>query len=443
MHKKEQHDEHSHKHNLFLFTQTQTKLSAANTTTTAAPTTNTTTEAVPTADQMCIASPAMCEIKSSAGEVCYVKWTEMINLAGDDMNPTKFCTDFGRRECIDGLVKANFTFPLATGGELLDASGKAYSLQIAGLCSGDIDTLCMAYPATCEVKDSAGTFCVTKFMQYSESLQQTSSDARPSCENVEEAGVSKECVALLVESKLDFKSVEGESMMEQEDVDPILPVLSACATGAPIPDDGPDDKLTPIDASVVLAGMTKDEFDAGNFASATAKTMDISERYITGVKAEVVAASSKRRSLTATNLKVTFKVAVKDTMEAKEVSDKLTEAAKDGSFKANLEATGITGFTGIEEPTVAIDQAPAEATPAPAAPTTTTTKAPTTTTTKAPTTTTTKAPVQTATTKAPVKTLTTKGPVKTVTTAPTKTSGAYVPSFFVGVAGLAFAAMSA
>ena len=113
-------------------------------------------------------------------------------------------------------------------------------------------------------------------------------------------------------------------------------------------------------------------------------------------------------------------------MEAKEVSEKLTEAAKDGSFKANLEATGITGFTGIEEPTVAIDQAPAEATPAPAAPPTTTTKAPTTT-----------------TTKAPVQTATTKAPVKTVTTAPTKTSGAYVPSFFVGVAGLAFAAMSA
>ena len=357
----------------------------------------------------------------------------MINLAGDDMNPTKFCTDFGRRECIDGLIKANFTFPLAAGGELLDAASKPYFLQIAGLCSGDIDTLCMAYPATCEVKDSAGTFCVTKFMQYSESLQQTSSDARPSCENIEEAGISKECVALLVKSKLDFKSVEGESMMKQEDVDPILPVLSACATGAPIPDDGPDDKLTPIDASVVLAGMTKDQFDAGKFAIATARTMVINTEDITDVKVEEVAASSKRRSLTATNLKVTFKVAVKDTMEAKEVSEKLTEAAKDGSFKANLEATGITGFTGIEEPTVAIDQAPAEATPTPAAPTTTTTKAPTTTTTKAPTTTTTKAPATT----------TTKAPVKAVTTAPAKTSGAFVRSFMVGVAAIAAAAMSA
>ena len=151
------------------------------------------------------------------------------------------------------------------------------------------------------------------------------------------------------------------------------------------------------------------------------------------MKVEEVAASSKRRSLTATNLKVTFKVAVKDTMEAKEVSEKLTEAAKDGSFKANLEATGITGFTGIEEPTVAIDQAPAEATPTPAAPTPTTTKAPTTTTTKAPTTTTTKAPATT----------TTKAPVKAVTTAPAKTSGAFVRSFMVGVAAIAAAAMSA
>ncbi|GHP10170.1 hypothetical protein PPROV_000890200 [Pycnococcus provasolii] len=222
-------------------------------------------------------------------------------------------------------------------------------------------------------------------------------------------------------------------MMKQEDVDPILPVLSACATGAPIPDDGPDDKLTPIDASVVLAGMTKDQFDAGKFAIATARTMVINTEDITDVKVEEVAASSKRRSLTATNLKVTFKVAVKDTMEAKEVSEKLTEAAKDGSFKANLEATGITGFTGIEEPTVAIDQAPAEATPTPAAPTPTTTKAPTTTTTKAPTTTTTKAPATT----------TTKAPVKAVTTAPAKTSGAFVRSFMVGVAAIAAAAMSA
>ena len=364
----------------------------------------------------------------------------MMNLAGDDMNPTKFCTDFGRRECIDGLVKANFTFPLAAGGELLDAASKPYFLQIAGLCSGDIDTVCMAYPATCEVKDSAGTFCVTKFMQYSESLQQTSSDARPSCENIEEAGISKECVALLVKSKLDFKSVEGESMMEQEDVDPILPVLSACATGAPIPDDGPDDNQLvvrfPIDASVVLAGMTKDQFDQFKFANATAKTMGVSTEDITDV---TVAVSSKRRSLTATNLKVTFKVAVKDTMEAKEVSEKLTEAAKDGSFKANLEATGITGFTGIEEPTVAIDQAPAEATPTPAAPTTTTTKAP------APTTTTTKAPAPaTTTTKAPAPATTTKAPAKTAATtkAPAK-SGAFTPSSLVGVAALAVAALAA
>ena len=164
--------------------------------------------------------------------------------------------------------------------------------------------------------------------------------------------------------------------------------------------------------------------------------MGVSEEDITDVKVEEVAASSERRSLTATNLKVTFKVAVKDAKDAKDVNERLTEAIKDGNktYETNLKAAGITGFTGIEEPTVAIDQAPAEATPAPAAPTTTTTKAPTTTTTKAPTTTTTKAPVQTATTKAPVK---------TVTTAPTKTSGAYVPSFFVGVAGLAFAAMSA
>ena len=164
--------------------------------------------------------------------------------------------------------------------------------------------------------------------------------------------------------------------------------------------------------------------------------MGVSEEDITDVKVEEVAASSKRRSLTATNLKVTFKVAVKDTIEAKEVSDKLEAAIKDGNktYETNLKAAGITGFTGIEEPKVVIDQAPAEATPTPAAPTTTTTKAPTTTTTKAPTTTTTKAPVQTATTKAPVK---------TVTTAPAKTSGAYVRSFMVGVAAIAAAAMSA
>ncbi|XRA99681.1 ShKT domain-containing protein [Pycnococcus provasolii] len=167
-----------------------------------------------------------------------------------------------------------------------------------------------------------------------------------------------------------------------------------------------DDEVTPIDASVVLAGMTKDEFDATKFAIATARTMEVNTEDITDVKAEEVAASSKRRSLTATNLKVTFKVAVKDTMEAKEVSDKLTEAAKDGSFKANLEATGITGFTDVQAPMVATDQAPPEegATPTP-----TTTKAPTTTT---------DTPAKTSST-----TSTTKTSVVTTKTTSAKTSG--------------------
>ncbi|XRA99813.1 SWIM-type domain-containing protein [Pycnococcus provasolii] len=211
-------------------------------------------------------------------------------------------------------------------------------------------------------------------------------------------------------------------MLPESDQGIMVAVLSACATGAPIPDipdDGPDEVLTPIDASVVLTGMTKDQFDAKKFTIATAKTMDISEEDITDVKVEEVAASSERRSLTATNLKVTFKVAVKDTIEAKEVSDRLIAAITDEkkTYETNLKAAGITGFTGIDEKsvTVATEQAPAEATPTPAAPPPTTTKAPTTTTTKAPTTTTTKAPVQTATTKAPVKTVTTAAAQTTTT----------------------------
>ena len=158
------------------------------------------------------------------------------------------------------------------------------------------------------------------------------------------------------------------------------------------------------------------------------------------MKVEEVAASSKRRSLTATNLKVTFKVAVKDTMEATEASEKLTEAVENGSLGTKLEEAGITGFSSIKAPMVAVDQAPAEATPTPAPPTTTT-KAPTATTTKTPTTTTTKAPT-TTTTKAPTTT-TAKAPATTTTTAPAKTSGAYVRSFMVGVAAIAAAAMSA
>ena len=169
--------------------------------------------------------------------------------------------------------------------------------------------------------------------------------------------------------------------------------------------------------------------------------MGVSEEDITDVKVEEVAASSERRSLTATNLKVTFKVAVKDAKDAKDVNERLTEAIKDGNktYETNLKAAGITGFTGIEEPTVAIDQAPAEATPTPAAPTTTTTKAP------APTTTTTKAPAPaTTTTKAPAPATTTKAPAKTAATtkAPAK-SGAFTPSSLVGVAALAVAALAA
>jgi len=312
------------------------------------------------------------------------------------------------------------------------------------------DMYCTTYPATCDVKDSAGTPCVTKFAEYANKEQ-----GQPTCEKIEAAGVTKECLPLLVDSKLDFKDIEGKPWpISESDQGIMVAVLSACATGAPIPDipdDGPDEVLIPIDASVVLTGMTKDQFDAEKFAIATAKTMGVSEEDIKDVKVEEVAASSERRSLTATNLKVTFKVAVKDAMDAKDVNDRLTEAAKDGSFKADLEAAGITGFTGIDENsvTVAIDQAPAEATPTPAAPTTTTTKAPapTTTTTKAPapTTTTTKAPAPaTTTTKAPAPATTTKAPAKTAATTTTTTkSGAFTPSSLVGVAALAVAALAA
>ena len=489
MHKKEQHDEHSHKHNLFLFTQTQTKLSAANTTTTAAPTTNTTTEAVPTKTwdasveikgmtinnfeyMLQTGNPgsfekAMANVFSkfpneiSEKDVTDVKAESMgiyqflvtFKVAvPDEKNATETLEKFRDTCCVlktmlgedtegnwrsdgpDGPDSWTIYETMITVKDVATTT-KAPTTTTTAAPSGDM--FCTTYPATCEVKDSAGTPCVTKFAEYADKEQ-----GQPTCENIEAAGVTKECLPLLVDSKLDFKDVEGKPWpLPESDQGIMVAVLSACATGAPIPDipdDGPDEVLTPIDASVVLTGMTKDQFDAKKFTIATAKTMDISEEDITDVKVEEVAASSERRSLTATNLKVTFKVAVKDTIEAKEVSDRLIAAITDEkkTYETNLKAAGITGFTGIDEKsvTVATEQAPAEATPAPAAPTTTTTKAPTTTTTKAPTTT---------TTKAPVKTVTTKGPVKTVTTAPTKTSGAYVPSFFVGVAGLAFAAMSA
>ena len=476
MHKKEQHDEHSHKHNLFLFTQTQTKLSAANTTTTAAPTTNTTTEAVPTKTW-----DASAQITGIS--IYQIEWMLGNNPTSGSFEKamanvfSKFPNEISEKDITDvkaeegggwGTAPTHYvTFKVAvpveknatetlekfrdtccvlktmlgeqgwrsdmtdlTGGpdswtiyetmitiEDVATTTKAPTTTTTAAPSGDM--FCTTYPATCEVKDSAGTPCVTKFAEYA-----TKEGSQPTCENIEAAGVTKECLPLLVDSKLDFKDTEGKPMVPESDQGIMVAVLSACATGAPIPDipdDGPDEVLTPIDASVVLTGMTKDQFDANKFAIATAKTMDISEEDITDVKVEEVAASSERRSLTATNLKVTFKVAVKDTIEAKEVRDKLEAAIKDGNktYETNLKAAGITGFTGIDEKsvTVATEQAPAEATPTPAAPTTTTTKAPATTTTKAPApaTTTTKAPVQTATTKAPVKTVTTAAAQTTTT----------------------------
>ena len=441
-----------------------TTTEAPTTTTTEAPTpttapTTTTTAPTdpPTVAVICMLYPSACEAKGKSGEICYEKFITARSVFEDDNADTMallpaFCENVGS-ECIEALVKTGFSFPLNPPESMADEAAtnskelfstaeiRADMMNSANACkhAASGDSTCMVFPTTCELKDSAGSFCVTKFGMYREAVAKTKSS--PTCEGMEQAGVSKECMSKLAESKLDFKSETGDSMLTEQDIAETLPFISCCVAGGDCKVD-PDEQLTPIDASVVLTGMTKDQFDANKFAIATARTMTINTEDITDVKVEEVAASSKRRSLTATNLKVTFKVAVKDTVEANDVSEKLSAAAKDGSFKANLEATGIIGFTGIEEPTVAIEQAPAEATPTPAAPTTTTTKTPTTMTTKTPTTTTTKAPTPT-TTKAPTTT-TAKAPAPTTTTtAPAKTSGAYVRSFMVGVAAIAAAAMSA
>ena len=141
----------------------------------------------------------------------------------------------------------------------------------------------MAFSRACEIKDSEGTICVLKLVAYGEVLQRSKAD--PSCEGLANGGVTKECTSLLVQSKLDFKSSRGDSLMSQGDTDAMLSVLNACATGAPIPQSGGDDvELTPIDASVTLTGMSKDQFDSVKFSIAMARTMEVSVEDITDVK---------------------------------------------------------------------------------------------------------------------------------------------------------------
>jgi len=148
--------------------------------------------------------------------------------------------------------------------------------------------------------------------------------------------------------------------------------------------------------------MTKDQFDASKFTEATAKSIDVSPEDIADVQTEAVPAVSSARSLLQIDLKVLFKVYVKDAEDAMDVSERFTDAVEDGTFQKNLKDSGITGFTGIKAPTVAVEQAPPKEGGGPTPTPTPTTKAPTTTTTKAPTTTTTKAPT-TTTTKATTK----------------------------------------
>ncbi|XRB04183.1 hypothetical protein NFJ02_19g35380 [Pycnococcus provasolii] len=429
---------------------TTTTTEAPTTTTTEAPTTTTTAPTdPPTVAVICMLYPSACEAKSKSGEICYEKFITARSVFEDDNADTMallptFCENVGS-ECIEALVKTGFSFPLNPPESMADEAAtnskelfstaeiRADMMNSANACKSAAsgDSTCMVFPTTCELKDSAGSFCVTKFGMYREAVAKTKSS--PTCEGMEQAGVSKECMSKLAESKLDFKSETGDSMLTEQDIAETLPFISCCVAGGDCKVD-PDEELTPIDASVTLAGMTKDQFDADKFATAMANTLEVNTDDIKDVKPEEVASSSKRRSLTAIDLKVSFKVAVKDTMEATEASEKLTEAVENGSLGTKLEEAGITGFSSIKAPMVAVDQAPAEATPTPA-PTTTTTKAPTTTTTttKAPTTTTTKAPTTT----------TAKAPAPTTTTAPAKTSGAYVRSFMVGVAAIAAAAMSA
>ena len=180
--------------------------------------------------------------------------------------------------------------------------------------------------------------------------------------------------------------------------------------------------------------MTKDQFDASKFTEATAKSIDVSPEDIADVQTEAVPAVSSARSLLQIDLKVLFKVYVKDAEDAMDVSERFTDAVEDGTFQKNLKDSGITGFTGIKAPTVAVEQAPPKEgggptpTPTTKAPTTTTTKAPTTTTTKAPTTTTTKAttkasPSATTTTTSKAEVLASSPPPPLLSATPSTPSG--------------------
>ena len=182
--------------------------------------------------------------------------------------------------------------------------------------------------------------------------------------------------------------------------------------------------------------MTKDQFDASKFTEATAKSIDVSPEDIADVQTEPVPAVSSARSLLQIDLNALFKVYVKDAEDAMDVSERFTDAVEDGTFQKNLKDSGITGFTGIKAPTVAVEQAPPKEgggptptpTPTTKAPTTTTTKAPTTTTTKAPTTTTTKAttkasPSATTTTTSKAEVLASSPPPPLLSATPSTPSG--------------------
>ena len=160
--------------------------------------------------------------------------------------------------------------------------------------------------------------------------------------------------------------------------------------------------------------MTKDQFDASKFTEATAKSIDVSPEDIADVQTEAVPAVSSARSLLQIDLKVLFKVYVKDAEDAMDVSERFTDAVEDGTFQKNLKDSGITGFTGIKAPTVAVEQAPPKEgggpTPTP------TTKAPTTTTTKA-------SPSATTTTTSKAEVLASSPPPPLLSATPSTPSG--------------------
>jgi len=174
--------------------------------------------------------------------------------------------------------------------------------------------------------------------------------------------------------------------------------------------------------------MTKDQFDASKFTEATAKSIDVSPEDIADVQTEAVPAVSSARSLLQIDLKVLFKVYVKDAEDAMDVSERFTDAVEDGTFQKNLKDSGITGFTGIKAPTVAVEQAPPKEGGGPTPTPTPTTKAPTTSTTKAPTTTTTKAttkasPSATTTTTSKAEVLASSPPPPLLSATPSTPSG--------------------